>query len=226
MKLITGATSPFGARITIAARIKGIVLECVRPPAAGITSPEYLAVNPVGKIPVLVTDNDQVIPESEAILDYLEDRFPSPALRPRDPEQRARINVAIRMVDTYVMAPVIRTFPHLDPARRDAKVVEGELKRWKEGLAALEHFMRTPLPTAEGGLSMVDCVLPPSLHLSARISMMLDLDEDLLAPHAALMAYYSRIKADPIVGPILRDLTLAQSESDVKAGRPSLAARH
>jgi glutathione S-transferase len=225
MLLYTAATSPFGARITIAARAKGLTIECVRP-AAGVKSPEYLAINPIGKIPVLQTDSGNVIPESAAILDYLEDRYPVPPLRPADPEQRARVNVAIQIMDAYVMAPVIRLFPHLDPARRDARTVEQEVGRWKDGLAALAHFMQSPLPSADAGVSLADCVLPPSLHLSARISMMLDLPEDLTRPHDALAAYYSRMKSHPLVGPVLADLTQAQSEHDVKAGKPSLAARH
>ncbi len=226
MMLYTSPNSPFGARITIAARTKDLAIQFVRPPAAGIKSPEYLAINPMGKIPVLLTETGDVIPESEAVLDYLEDRFPTPSLRPRDPAQRARVNVAIRVMDTYVMAPVIRLFPHLYPDKRDERTVEHEVLRWKDGLAALAHFMRVPLPETDAGVSLADCVLPPSLHLSARIAMMLGLQDDLLAPHDALVAYYARMKSHPIVGPVLADLTAAQAESDVKAGRPSLAARH
>jgi glutathione S-transferase len=226
MKLYTGATSPFGARITIAARAKGVVIENLRLPAGGIKSPEYLAINPVGKIPALITESGAAIPESEAILAYLEDRFPTPSLRPSDPEQRARVNVAIRIMDTYVMAPVIRLFPHLDRTKRDERTVEQEVARWKDGLEALAHFMKLPMPSAEAGVSMADCVLPPSIHLSARISMMLELGEDLLKPHGVLVDYYARMKVHPVVGPILADLTAAQASYDVSHGRPSLAARH
>ena len=214
MKLYTSAASPFGQRITIAARAKGIDIEFVRPPVAGVKSPEFLAINPIGKIPVLLTEAGGVIPESQAILEYLEDRFPTPSLRPRDPEQRARVNVAIQIVDTYVMAPVIRLFPHLDPAKRDDRIVEQELGRWQDGLAILAHFMKTPLPEAEAGLSLADCVLPPSLHLSARISRMLGVKADLLQPHDELVGYYLRMSDHPIVGPILEHMTETQAAYD------------
>lgn len=226
MIVYTSPNSPFGARVTIAARAKGIELECLRPPATGLKSPEFVAINPISKIPVLVTDGGFVIPESEAILHYLEDQFPTPSLRPTDPEQRAQVNIAIRIIDTYVMAPVIRLFPHLNPASRDERIVESEVARWKDGLAVLAHFLETPLPEAEAGVSLADCVLPPALHLSRRIELMLGLEEDLIKPHAGLVAYYSRMKAHPIVGPVLADLTAAQAEYDIKAGRPSLADRH
>ena len=44
--------------------------------------PEFRAVNPHGQVPVLVTDNGRSILESQAILAYLEERFPSPPLLP------------------------------------------------------------------------------------------------------------------------------------------------
>jgi len=213
MKIYTSPVSPFGERVRIAELAKGIDIERAPLPAAGIKTGEYLELNPIAKIPVLVTDTGTVIPESEAILNYLEDRFPSPSLRPQDPENRAHINVTIRIMDTYIMAPVIRTFPYLDPAVRDEGVVKREVNYWKNGLSALAHFMRNPMPGAEAGITLADCVLPVSLHLSARISRFLGLG-DLLAPHGILVDYYSAMLEHPIVGTVLSDLTTAQNAYD------------
>jgi hypothetical protein len=117
------------------------------------------------------------------------------------------------------MTPIIRLFPQLNPATRDDRTVEQEVARWKQGLAALAHFMRTPLPQAEANVSLADCVLPPSLHLSARIAGKLGLEDDLLKPHAPLLEYYSRMKDHAIVGRVLEDLTAAQVVYDEKARR-------
>jgi hypothetical protein len=144
----------------------------------------------------------QILPDTTSYQDV--------ALRPAGAEERARVHTAIRIMDTYVMAPVGRTFAHLDPARRDAAVVEQEVARWREGLAALAHYMATPLPTAEAGLTLADCVLPPSLHLSALIARMLGVGDDLLAPHPALSDYYARVRKHPVVGETLEALTAAQ----------------
>jgi glutathione S-transferase len=51
--------------------------------------PEFLAINPGGKVPVLV-DGDLVLTESAAILAYLGERFPDSGLVPDDARQRAR----------------------------------------------------------------------------------------------------------------------------------------
>ena len=219
MKLYSSPNSPFGARITIAARAKGIAMDALPLPAGGLRSPEYLAINPIAKIPVLLTDAGTVIPESMAILEHLEDCFPAPPLRPKEPDARARLNVAIQVMDTYVMAPVIRTFPHLGAAYRDARIVEIEVARWKQGLAALAHFMASPLPLADAGVSLADCVLAPSLHLSTRIARMLDLGEDPMAAHGVLVDYYARMHSNPVVGPVLADLTASQAEYDARSSK-------
>ena len=212
--LYSSPASPFGARVLIAARVKGITFECIRATAELLRSTEYRALNPVRKIPLLITHDGNAIPESESILHYIEDRFPRPSLLPRDPDQRARINVAVRIMDIYVMAPVIRLFSQLEPATRDAKIVSEEVSRWKDGLTALAHFMDSPLPRAEAELSLADCVLPPSLHLSSRIARLLGHSEDFLRPHPSLGEYYSRMEVHPLVGPILEAMTAAQAVRD------------
>ena len=51
---------------------------------------EYRRINPQAIVPVL-EDNGLIIPQSIAICEYLEERFPSPAILPRDPAGRARV---------------------------------------------------------------------------------------------------------------------------------------
>ena len=84
MKLYGSEQSPFVARIWIACEAKGIEVDNLGPPAAGLKSPEYLAINPVGKVPALIDDDTPII-ESETILDYIEDCHPAPPLRPAAP---------------------------------------------------------------------------------------------------------------------------------------------
>ena len=55
-------------------------------------APEYLALNPAAVVPTLVHD-DAVIVESNVILEYLDDAFPDPPLRPARPAERARMRL-------------------------------------------------------------------------------------------------------------------------------------
>ena len=77
--------SPFAARVRAALYYKGLPFTLIAPPAAGLKCPEFLALNPMGKIPLLVLDDGSSLPESETILEYLEDAYPDRPLRPADP---------------------------------------------------------------------------------------------------------------------------------------------
>lgn len=226
MKLFTAANSNFGARVAIAIRAKGIELEEAALPQGGLRSEAFLKINPVAKIPVLTLDDGTILPESDTILRYLDAQFPQPGLYPEGARERALVERAARFMDYYVMAPVIRLFPHLNPATRDPFVVENEVSRWRDGLAALAHVMGDPLPEAPAGLSFADCVLAPSLHLCTRIAAMLDLPEDPLTAHVGLTAYLREATRHPVIGPVLEALTAAQENKDIQSNLPSLAARH
>ena len=78
MKLYGSIISPYVARVVYAARMKGLDLEAEMP-ANGIKSPEYLQINPLGKMPTLDIGN-QAIAESMVILDYLDDAYPQKPL--------------------------------------------------------------------------------------------------------------------------------------------------
>ena len=54
-------------------------------------APDYLALNPQGLVPVLVTDGGAVLTQSLAIIEWLEETHPHPALLPTDPLSRARV---------------------------------------------------------------------------------------------------------------------------------------
>ena len=64
MKLYTRRQSPFGARVRITLAHKQIGYEALEPPEADLKSPAFLALNPMGKIPLLITDEGQAIAEA------------------------------------------------------------------------------------------------------------------------------------------------------------------
>ncbi|WP_296257821.1 MULTISPECIES: glutathione S-transferase family protein [unclassified Pseudomonas] len=72
--------------------------------------PEFLAISPMGKIPVLQTPEGW-IGETVAILGYIEDCLPRPTLHSAEPLQRARERQLINVVQLYVEAPVRSLFP-------------------------------------------------------------------------------------------------------------------
>lgn len=75
-------------------------------------SPEFVALNPNGQVPVLVHDA-AVITESTVINEYLEDVFPQVPLRPEDPVERARMRIWSKLVDEVLMPSVSAIGWHL-----------------------------------------------------------------------------------------------------------------
>jgi glutathione S-transferase len=59
--------------------------------AADQTKPEYLAVNPKGRVPALVLDNGAVLTETGALLDYIAALAPNAGLIPANPEEAAHM---------------------------------------------------------------------------------------------------------------------------------------
>ncbi len=112
-----------------------------------LAKPEYLALNPNGKVPALV-DGDFALWESNAIMQYLADKVPDNALFPRDPQIRADIvrwqfweaahfnnNLATVMFETVLKPKLLEQEPdqHLVDAASEsltgfARVLEDHLK--------------------------------------------------------------------------------------------------
>jgi glutathione S-transferase len=68
--------------------------------------PEHLARHPFGKVPVLDHDGFRVI-ETSAIAPYLDEVLPGPSLTPDTPKGRARMRMAMGIVDSYGYGPLI-----------------------------------------------------------------------------------------------------------------------
>lgn len=93
MKLYTTLTAPYPRRVDIYLREKGIALERqeIDLHAMEQRSPDFLRKNPAGQVPVLEFDDGGFLPESQAIIEYLEERFPTPSMIGRTAEERAQV---------------------------------------------------------------------------------------------------------------------------------------
>ena len=103
LKLYYHPASTFARRVRMQLLEKDLPHELIAlDMAAGAhRKPEYLALNPYGRVPTLV-DGDLVLYESNAILCYLEAAHPHPALLPRGLQDRARVDMHMRLCDVQM----------------------------------------------------------------------------------------------------------------------------
>jgi glutathione S-transferase len=134
--------SPYGQKVKIALAEKGIPFETRLPAAigSGATSGEFQSASPRGEVPALV-DGEVHIFDSTIILEYVEDRWPEPALLPGDPLERARVRMLEDVMDTHFEAITwglseLRNFGRGEGPLADVMFERGlgQLARWLDWL--------------------------------------------------------------------------------------------
>ena len=98
MRLIDAPRCPYCARVRIVLAEKGIEYETVEIDLSDRPAWVY-ELNAAGRVPILDDEDGFVLPESDCIMDYLEQRFPEPALLDADLKARARAHLLVRRFD-------------------------------------------------------------------------------------------------------------------------------
>lgn len=97
--------SPYSQKVKIALREKAVPFDLRLPGGlgAGGATGEFVRANPRAEVPALI-DGDVEIFDSTIILEYIEDKWPSPALLPATPAERARVRMIEETMDTHFEA--------------------------------------------------------------------------------------------------------------------------
>ena len=160
--------SPNSRRVWITLLEKGLEFELVEIKLDGEQfKPEFLAISPFHHIPALVDDGFNVV-ESLAILDYLEAKYPTPAMLPKDAKDLA-IARTVQLVTVNELFPATTTFipqflglPGGDPEKieKAQQKIATVLKFFENLLDDRPYFASENLTLAEVVAGTVVTVLP------------------------------------------------------------------
>lgn len=205
MKLYSGPLSLFSAKARIALAEKGLAHDLVqvgwsRAHAYEPHHPEVVALNPKRQVPVLV-DGDLVVCDSTLIFEYLEDRYPEPALLPAGAAERARCRRQEWMADEVWFAEVWKLI-----AARVYRGPEDEVAAAERTLQAYQREFDRQLGSQDyfcGAFSVAD--IGSFVFASSAVSLGAAPAGD--APRFA--AWMQRVASRPAVAAVLRDLNEA-----------------
>ncbi len=102
LRLYDHPFSPYAQKVKIALREKGVDFEAPMPGGlgAGGAAGEFADANPRGEVPTLI-DGEVRLFDSTIILEYIEDKWPTPPLLPASPADRARVRMIEEVMDSH-----------------------------------------------------------------------------------------------------------------------------
>lgn len=198
MQLYTFFRSSAAFRVRIALNLKGQSYESIPKAFAKNEhrAPEYLAVNPQGLIPALATEG-AVLSQSLAIIEYLNDKYPTPAFLPADPLARARVrSMALGIACEIHPLNNLRVLNYLrKELQQDDNGVNTWYRHWvTEGFRGLElqvlEYSEAQRYCFADSVSIADILLVPQMFNARRF-------ETDLSPFPTLVAISKHLESLP-----------------------------
>jgi maleylacetoacetate isomerase len=192
MKLYSYFRSSAAYRTRIALNLKGIAFETV---PVHLTrnggeqhAPEFRDVNPQKRVPALALDTGEVLLQSLAIMEYLDEVYPDPPLLPEAPIERAHVR-AVAQIIACDIHPLNNLGP-LSYLRHTLKADQSAIQEWYRhwiitGFEAVEALIK-PAPYAFGRhVTIADICIVPQVANARRFKVPLDRFPGVVAVDAA-----------------------------------------
>lgn len=175
MELYTYFRSTSSYRVRIALALKGLDFQSL--PVNLLKGEQresaFLALNPQGRVPALRVDSGALLLQSPAIIEYLEERYPQPALLPAALEQRAQVRGVAALIgcDIHPLHNV-SVLNQLRQLGHDETQVNQWIAHWiSQGLAAVEQLIGDSGYCFGAQPGLADVYLIPQLYAAQRFSI-------------------------------------------------------
>ena len=195
-----GSGSPYAWKVWLALEHKGIPFVAKRLSFDNndTKTPEFLAINPRGRVPAIL-DGDFPLWDSSAIIEYIEERYPEKPLLPKDVKTRASVRRMVNEADNYLQAAsseLMEQAVYLTAAERTAERTANAKKMMMEELDRLEKCLKGDF--LAGDLGLADFVAYPYVRLAQRADERSPgLGTERADMPAKITAWMSRIEALP-----------------------------
>jgi maleylpyruvate isomerase len=204
VKLYSYFRSSAAYRVRVALNLKGLAHETV--PVHLVKEgghnrrPEFRAINPQMRVPALVAPTGDVLIQSLAIIEYLDETHPEPPLLPKDPIARAQARAIAEIVGCDIHP--LNNIGSLRYLKRELHQEQAAIDAWYHhwvltGFEAIEALVR-PGPYACGGaVTVADLCLVPQVYNARRLNVPLDKFPKIVAIDTACLALPAFDRARP-----------------------------
>ena len=204
MKLYNFFRSSAAFRVRIALNLKNIAYDeafiHLSKDGGQNRKPEYRAVNPQMKVPALVLDDGDVLIQSLAIIEYLDETHPEPPLLPKDPVARAKVR-AVAQIIACDIHPIDNVAP-LRYLKHELKQEQPAIDAWYhhwilEGFPAIEQMISSGAYCFGAQPTLADICLVPQVFNARRFKVPLDRFPKIASAEAACLKLPAFDKARP-----------------------------
>ena len=197
--------SPFSRKVRIALKEKSLEFD----PAVEKyweRRPDFLALNPAGQVPVLIEPDGQVLADSQAISEYLDEAYPAQPLLGSEPEQRAETRRLVAWFDQKFYREVTRHLTKEKLLKRfmgmgqpDSQLIRAGLQNIGYHLDYVAYLSERRTWLAGDDFSLAD------IAAAAQISCLDYLGDVPWSEHPKAKDWYARVKSRPSFRQILAD---------------------
>lgn len=216
IRLFSGPLSLFSRKVEIALAEKGLAFDremvaFTQERGYEPKHPTVLAINPKAQVPVMIDDGLEVH-ESTVILEYLEDRYPTPPLYPRCAVERAKCRLLELTADEIMLVPVAGIMYRTEPPHPHPDIQEDRVEAGRRAEAELLRHYSDLNNRLDGRdyllteFTVADIAIFMTLHFARRLK-----GPD-FTDYPNLDSWFDRMRARPAVAKVAAEIAKADRQ--------------